>query len=123
MPYGFLASFPAHKKPRTGDFFINRLIWYNDDQKPVGFQQCYDCRGNEQALTWTETRGFNHARIDAGEGLAHVNATPILMRGGHFPAATVISRFAEASQTLTPELRQWVLKKLQEYTVTPEPLP
>ncbi len=98
------------------DDYFDLIVWYSDDGCIHGFQLCYDKRGDERALTWTQDNGFQHHRVDTGESSAVSNSTPILVAGGEFAGAVVEAEFARRSEQVSAEIRQLVLSKLMEYS-------
>jgi hypothetical protein len=91
------------------------IVWFSRQGTPDGFQLCYDRKGHERALTWTEDAGYSHDRIDDGEGNPTKNRSPILVSDGVFPAAEVLRRFEATSSGIESHIRQFVAQKLREY--------
>jgi hypothetical protein len=92
------------------------IVLYAEDGSILGFQLCYDRQRKERALTWFESKGYSHERVDDGEdvGLAHKQA-PILVPDGVFNADVVLERFASASEALPAEVASLVVRKIKEY--------
>jgi hypothetical protein len=92
------------------------IVWYSDDGSLYGFQLCYDKQRSERALTWLPPSGFSHHRVDDGEGppLTY-KRTPILVADGEFDACALAHRFAQVSETLPPEIFEFVSGKLREH--------
>jgi len=97
------------------DDYFDLFVWYEPDGRIHGFQLCYDKPRRERALTWTRDRGFLHARIDTGEDSPYANCTPILVVDGEFPASKVRHEFVTRSASLSNEIRELVLARLDEY--------
>jgi hypothetical protein len=96
---------------------LDLFVWLDDDDKPVGFQLCYDKNSREHALTWRDGRGYDHSFVDDGEsGEAQYKSTPILRADGYFKRDRVKSLFVRAAKNLPPVLRQYVTDKLDGYT-------
>jgi hypothetical protein len=94
---------------------LELIVWFDKGGKPDGFQLCYDRRGHERALTWTEDAGYRHDRIDDGEGNPAKNSSPILVSDGAFSAGDVLARFEIESAAVDLEIRRFVTEKLREY--------
>jgi hypothetical protein len=98
------------------DETLELVIWYEPQGSIHGFQVCYDPQGTPRALTWTEEKGFSHAKVDGGEESVFSNRTPILCAGGKYDTALLRNAFlASAGNLLEPE-RSFVEKKLAEST-------
>jgi hypothetical protein len=94
---------------------IDLIVWFSEQGRPDGSQLCYDRKGHERALTWTETTGYRHDRIDDGEGNPTKNRSPILVSDGVFPAADVLKRFETSSIGIETHIKEFVTQKLREY--------
>ncbi|MBV9007695.1 MAG: hypothetical protein JO354_00800 [Verrucomicrobia bacterium] len=100
------------------DDYFDLIVWHLPSGVIHGFQLCYGKPRWERALTWRSGRGFSHMQVDDGEHSAWGNATPILIPDGAFPAETVVAEFQRRALDLPVELRQLVLKKIEEYVRT-----
>jgi len=89
------------------------VVWYRPDGSVEGFQILYRQEQNERALTWRETEGFKHSRVDNGTGSPLKNLTPILLPNGSIPWPHVLQEFDDNSATLEPELRTFVRQRLE----------
>ena len=98
----------------TDDYF-DLIVWYGDEDRPIGFQLCYDKQTRERALTWTRAHGFQHDRMDAGETPGHPKMTPIIVADGAFNRDPVAERFRGASARIDPLVVSFVLEKLGLY--------
>ena len=96
---------------------LDLIVWFDDADKPVGFQLCYDKLDNERALTWREGRGYDHMGVDDGETItpAQHKETPILVADGAFDCRRVKVKFEEASAEVPDSLRRFVLERLEKY--------
>ena len=93
------------------------IVWYADDGSVHGFQLCYDVQRIEKALTWLPGSGFTHDRVDAGDSRAfRPKGSPMLVADGRFDVAAMTRRFLEISTGLPPEIREFILGKLAEYS-------
>ncbi len=93
------------------------FIWYEDSSQDeiVGFQLCYNKRGEQKALTWYRDKGYLHTAIDDGEASPLKNRTPILVADGMFPKDRVIELFRKAARNMEHELFELVETKLVDY--------
>ena len=57
------------------DDFFDLFAWTNATGEVVAFQLCYDRLNRERVLSWSESAGFIHRRIDDGEELPGPSAT------------------------------------------------
>jgi hypothetical protein len=90
-------------------------VWFDEHERIVGFQLCYEIEKEPKALTWLEKEGFIHTGIDDGDNVGWIKATPILIRDGVFDKMTIERRFATSSQGLPEEIAGFVKSKLAEY--------
>lgn len=97
------------------DEYFDLVVWQSAGDGIVGFQLCYDKTRTERAVRWTRTRGYGHFRVDAGEDTPVKNMTPVLISAGDLAKEQVLARFSEASRSLDPVIRDFVLERLQEY--------
>lgn len=93
---------------------LDLIVWCRDDGTPIGFQLCYDKRGNERAITWKPAQGFRHTAVDDGErfGASH-KASPILVADGVFDATFVEQMFIYASGRLPPAVTEFVANAIR----------
>jgi hypothetical protein len=97
------------------DDYFDLIVWGEPDGNLVGFQLCYDKPYREHALTWKRQGGFSHSGVNAGESGPFSNCTPILVAGGPFLAEKVTRQFLWRSAEIDPQIRDLVLKKIDEY--------
>ena len=102
--------------------YFDLIVWYHGD-RIFGFQLCYDVMYAERALTWTQDEGFSHNRIDDGEGVPGKNLTPILVEDGVFDRESILSRFRAESKLIDGEVRDFVIRKLEDYAPPGPPPP
>lgn len=93
---------------------LDLIVWLNRSGGRTGFQVCYDFGKGEHALTWRPVGGFVHHRVDAGDTSPLKNESPILVHAGAVPWVKLRKIFGERSETLEPELREWVEAALGE---------
>jgi len=104
------------------DDYFDLIVWGESGDSPIGFQLCYDKPGRERALTWTSQGGFSHAAVDGGDSSPTANRTPILVADRRFPHETVRRQFLWRTSGIEPQLRDFVLKKIDEYAVINHPV-
>ena len=94
------------------DDYFDLTVWF-EDEKPVGFQLCYDINSNDQrALTWFSSEKWSHLGVDDGEGGFGRKSTPVLIADGLFDDASVMSRFERESGLVPADIRDLVLKAI-----------
>ena len=98
----------------TDDYF-DLIVWYGKDNRPFGFQLCYDKQTRERALTWTPAHGFQHDRVDSGEVPGHSKMTPIIVADGAFDRDPVAERFRRSSLEIDPQIASFVLERLRSF--------
>ncbi len=94
------------------------LVWFDEDDNPIGFELGYGKYRDERAIRWKTTLGFAHYRVDDGEGLGLGSGSPLLVADGVFDAARVLKRFGELSTEVPSEIAEFVcvcLRKHPEY--------
>ncbi|MFP4637769.1 MAG: hypothetical protein ACLFM6_04955 [Spirochaetaceae bacterium] len=93
------------------------VVWYpaRGDSRIVGFQFSYEKQDNENAVTWTRERGFEHHRIDAGEVPYGGKMTPMLLADGPPDVKSIAERFRSVSAELDPEVARFVRHVLESY--------
>ena len=97
---------------------LDLIVWFDDADKLIGFQLCYDTERNERAITWREGRGYDHSGVDSGEtpgGVPGYKATPILVADGAFDTRRVLDEFLGASNEIPDDIRSFVAKRLERY--------
>ena len=95
---------------------LELIIWFDEDDRIVGFQLCYEIDNESKALTWQESKGYLHTGVDEGDiGGGPSKRTPILVRDGVFDKEPVEKRFASSSPGLPKEIADFVTTKLAEY--------
>ena len=101
---------------------LDLIVWFDEGDKPIGFQLCYDKARNERALTWREGRGYDHSAVDGGErshtGSPGYKSTPILVADGLFRTDRVLTEFLEASAAVPGDIKSYVSSALERYPQT-----
>jgi hypothetical protein len=96
------------------DETLDLIVWYSPAGDMVGFQLCYRAR-QEHVLTWQRDSGFDHMRIDDGEGAWGRKMSPILIADGTFNKDAILRTFEEASRTLDPSLARAICDIIRRY--------
>ncbi len=97
------------------DDYFDLFIWQSPASSIVAFQLCYDIHSHERVLSWRESSGFSHNRIDSGEARPEKNMTPILVADGALPLDDVLARFVRRSRTMERAVSHFIVSKLREY--------
>ncbi len=104
------------KRRWFSDEYFDLIVWFDEDDKIVGFQLCYDINRTHRALTWQQHTGFTHHKIDDGENRpGKVKASPVLVPDGLFDSLTIARRFRGASQHIDTNVADFVYSILQTY--------
>lgn len=95
---------------------LDLILRISDSGDFVGFELCYDKRGDEHALCWTQASGFSHWAVDSGEseGWAH-KQTPVLVPDGNCDIAQLYPALVAASRSLPDDVATFVLRKLEQH--------
>ncbi len=98
------------------DEYFDLIVWLDDRNEISGFQLCYDRLKNQHALTWQRESGYQHSRVDDGEGRpGKYKATPILISDGFFPKDEIARRFCQVSRNLEKKVADLVYEKIVQY--------
>jgi len=99
------------------DEYFDLIVWQTPENTILGFQLCYDKGPGEKALTWQQTGGYTHKGVDDGEGRERYHKmTPILIPDGSFERDPILQRFFDASYTIDPIVRAFVIERLSDYS-------
>lgn len=96
------------------DDYFDLIVWYDRKGRAVGFQLCYDKKGDERAVTWREGKQPTHERIETGEQSPLKNRTPILVPDGMVPYDELMNRFQERAATIEKTIFELVMQKLEQ---------
>jgi hypothetical protein len=98
------------------DSYFDLIVWYEREGAAItGFQLCYDKEREERALTWRRSKGFDHKRIDDGDVTGRMKMTPVLIPDGAFDYSAIAEQFRRESETIDPEIRDFVHDKVMRY--------
>jgi len=101
------------------DSYFDLIVWYEREGSAIaGFQLCYDKEREERALTWLRGKGFDHKRIDDGEVTGRMKMTPVLLPDGAFDYTAIAERFRRESESIDPEIRDFVYDTVMRYPRT-----
>jgi hypothetical protein len=113
----YVRQFPGEPKCRwfTDDFF-DLILWVDESENPVGFQLCYDRRGDSRAITWHKEKGYSHHGVDEGEnGALQPKATPILVQDGIFDTTAIYQAFSKAGAGIDQKITKFILERIKNY--------
>lgn len=98
------------------DHEMDLIVWANENGDISKFQLCYDKNYSEHALTWNESTGFRHNKVDDGEGRSgRHKGTPILVSDGIINIEAIASKFIENSTNIDINILNFIHDKLLEY--------
>lgn len=84
---------------------IDLFVWYDQHEKLVGFQICYDKNKQEKQFTWKSDGTSNHTAIDTGEDVGiNYKQTPIHVSDGIPDYNYIKKQFLNESGKLPPEI-------------------
>lgn len=95
---------------------MDLIVWCSQDGSPSGFQFCYEKGASEFAVSWLPEPGFSHVGVDDGEqgGAMHYKLAPILVGQSEMENDFVRSLFSHAARDLPPNIREFVLARIDE---------
>ncbi len=93
---------------------LDLFLWYDEDDRLIQFQICYDKGPNEHALTWHFQRGLAHHSVDDGENRPfHMKSTPVMTSDGEFDADKISALFEELAGDVEHKTVQFVLSHIK----------
>ncbi len=112
-------------EPKRRWFFdheIDLTVWFDENDRIIGFQLCYDKPENPHALTWWEKSGYHHHEVDDGEkdGTLSPKGIPILLADGIFEKDRIANLFYEKSRDMDPEIVKFVYDRLVKHSTSGE---
>ncbi len=96
------------------DEYFDLYVWYNEDNKIIGFQLCYDKEGRERAFTYIN-RNYKHTGIDDGESL--LSRSAVLISDGSLDKSNLLLRFEESAANIEVEIKEYIAHKIEEYGI------
>ena len=100
------------------DEFFDLIIWEKEPRNNNSFQLCYNKQSDEHALTWRMEHTMEHFRVDSGEPGPLKNLSPMMIEDGIIYLNRLIRKFEEQSRKIEPQIRDFILCKLEEYQRT-----
>lgn len=98
------------------DDFFDLILWLDDGGGLLGFQLCYNKRGDQHALTWHAHSGYLHTRVDdGGSRPGKYKASPVLLPNGPFSKEAIAMIFLRASLSLERRIVEMVHEKILQY--------
>ncbi len=97
--------------------YFDVILWYKEDHKTfIGFQLCYSRNNNEKAFTWTKDYTSNRLVSDSffEKGVSHMSTGILKGEGGYIPEEVII-RFKNESNIIDKEIKELIIKKIEEY--------
>jgi hypothetical protein len=92
------------------------IVWLSDDERLIAFELCYDKRGKERSIRWSNSGGYLHMAVDDGEQvLGKHKETPILIADGLFNSKQVHSKLSAIRHLLPDEIAEYVLTAIEQY--------
>lgn len=98
---------------------MDLTVWFDQADEIFGFQLSYDRTGDPHALTWRRDVGYQHNRVDDGEGpgsIGRFKGTPMLLMGGRFDRQKVSDAFESASGDLPEWISDFVAARIETYS-------
>ena len=101
------------------DEIMDLIVWIDEKGSIAKFQLCYDKNFSEHALTWNKSAGFQHNKVDDGEGRAGKHkGSPILVPDGQFDTNIIADKFRNNSKSIDNEICEFVYEKLLSFQKT-----
>jgi len=95
------------------DDYFDLIVWFDDDEKILGFQLSYGRFKGEHALIWHRESGYGHYRVDDGEGRpGKPKASPVLLPDGNFDSKGIAGIFKRESSKIDPLIATLVAEKI-----------
>ncbi len=102
---------------------MDLIVWHDTNEKPIGFQLCYDKGSSEKAITWHEGGQLTHTAINDGEGMdmsmntgIKYKESPILVADGSPDYVYITEHFSRQSAKLPADIAELVLRALSAHT-------
>ena len=97
------------------DEAFDLIVWFEPEDRIVGFQLCYDKGTEQKALTWLKEAGVQHSRIDDGDNPGKMKASPVLEANGPFDREGIGRRFVEIRGDVPEEIADRVYDRILPY--------
>ena len=94
------------------DPVVDLFVWYDDHDKVIQFQICYDKGPGEQALTWRQGEGIVHHSVDGESGIYRMKSTPVMTGNSGYDPARIAGLIKDYGGKLEHELYEFILAHL-----------
>ncbi len=102
---------------------LDLIVWIDTDDKPAGFELCYDKKRQEKALRWSPS-GFAHMVVDDGEGRpGRHKSSPVLTGQGAFDADRIYKHFIAECRQLPEEIMNFIMSIFENSSLFTAPSP
>jgi len=92
---------------------MDLILWHQAGEY-IGFQLSYDKSAGEKAVSWKQSTGLIHERVDSGEDrVGHYKASPILLQNTEQDLPAIRDAFLKYSASIDDDVRDFVLSHLQ----------
>jgi hypothetical protein len=97
------------------DDYLQLYVWFDPEQRIVGFELSYDLANDWRAFRWKPEHGVEHFRVDDGENRANKKGVPLLHADDTCVDHRIEAEFAERGGGVEPEITGFVSANLSEY--------
>lgn len=95
---------------------MDLIVWFRD-QVITDFQLCYDKRGDQHAITWSDNGSVQHRRVDAGDRPSgRAKSSPVITGVASRAIEELPVRFANRASELDPSMTAFVTKVIQSFS-------
>ena len=99
----------------TDDYF-DIIVFYDQDDKPLGFHLCYCKNENERILVWKKNAGYQHGSVDAGKiFFGRRKGSPLMVSDGLFEKPTVTEYFHTAKSGIDSVVADFIENRIAEH--------
>lgn len=95
---------------------LDLFVWAPAPGHYSRLQLAYDKATTEKALTWDETLGYTHDRVDHAHSAGRHPASPLLVAAEAPDIERLAALFAAESANLDAGIRDWVALTIARYT-------
>jgi hypothetical protein len=92
------------------------IVWFEPEDRIIGFQLCYDKGIGQKALTWLKDDGYQHSRIDDGDNPGKMKASPVLEADGCYDRERIGRRFLENKGDIPEKIANCIYRKMMNYS-------
>jgi len=94
---------------------MDLFVWYGEGGRIRAFQLAYDKQRAERTISWRDSGGYRHERVDEGARPGRHPASPLLVADGAFQAERVRDVFRQRAAGIEPGIAELVLERLAAY--------